>query len=500
MMRRRISAASTSPSTVRAASTNRVCGTTAVASVRAAPARIAIRRRGNVLPPRRRGGSVGGRARDVVPDDEQGDDQQRRPYRAEDAADSRAQQHRASNLGEQARVARRPAAAGALRPRTRASAWAYRAHAHPRHRRARQGRRRHRRRPARRRPRRHRHATAARRSSRRRPPGGRATCRPTSTDAGDAFAVVRGHDAVIHAAALPEPTHNPPHVVFQQQPHGDVQRARGGGALRRPALRQRLERDGPGLLLHRAPVPARLRCRSTRSTRCARRTPTRSPSTSASSSATRPSRRSDIRCISIRPSWVQWEGNYERNLGPQLRDADAVAERLVWALHRRLRPRRRAAARRRVRPARPRGLLHRLARQRHAAGRSRSSSRAHHGDAVRDPRASSARTPPASRSPRPRRLLGYDAEALLARLPRRRTAGCSPRPRERLERGDDRRPARARRGGGRLGPQSPAGWRRRSRAPSAARRASAARPRRGRTCRSAGRRSPRRRGRRWRRP
>ena len=35
------------------------------------------------------------------------------------------------------------------------------------------------------------------------------------TDAGDAFAVVRGMDAVVHAAALPEPTHNPPHVVFQ---------------------------------------------------------------------------------------------------------------------------------------------------------------------------------------------------------------------------------------------------------------------------------------------
>jgi UDP-glucose 4-epimerase len=27
-------------------------------------------------------------------------------------------------------------------------------------------------------------------------------------------------------------------------------------------------------------------------------------------------RRSDIRCISVRPSWVQWEGNIEHNLGP----------------------------------------------------------------------------------------------------------------------------------------------------------------------------------------
>ena len=33
--------------------------------------------------------------------------------------------------------------------------------------------------------------------------------------AGAAYAVVRGHDAVIHAAALPDPLHAPPHTVFQ---------------------------------------------------------------------------------------------------------------------------------------------------------------------------------------------------------------------------------------------------------------------------------------------
>src|SRR5205085_9364539 len=33
--------------------------------------------------------------------------------------------------------------------------------------------------------------------------------------AGDAYAAVRDQDAVIHAAAIPEPTRNPPHVVFQ---------------------------------------------------------------------------------------------------------------------------------------------------------------------------------------------------------------------------------------------------------------------------------------------
>jgi UDP-glucose 4-epimerase len=36
-------------------------------------------------------------------------------------------------------------------------------------------------------------------------------------------------------------------------------------------------------------------------------------------------RRSDIRCISIRPSWVQHEGNYERNLGPMVRDSSELS-------------------------------------------------------------------------------------------------------------------------------------------------------------------------------
>src|SRR5204863_2241306 len=33
-------------------------------------------------------------------------------------------------------------------------------------------------------------------------------------------------------------------------------------------------------------------------------------------------RRSDLTGVSVRPTWVQWEGNYERNLGPIVRDPD----------------------------------------------------------------------------------------------------------------------------------------------------------------------------------
>src|SRR5918994_465836 len=36
-------------------------------------------------------------------------------------------------------------------------------------------------------------------------------------------------------------------------------------------------------------------------------------------------RRSDIRCVSIRPSWVQHEGNYEHNLGPMVRDRSELS-------------------------------------------------------------------------------------------------------------------------------------------------------------------------------
>lgn len=42
------------------------------------------------------------------------------------------------------------------------------------------------------------------------------------------------------------------------------------------------------------------------------------------------SRRSDIRCISIRPSWVQHEGNYERNLGPLIRD-ESLPSQNFWS-------------------------------------------------------------------------------------------------------------------------------------------------------------------------
>ncbi|MGH2968662.1 MAG: hypothetical protein ACRDK0_06310 [Solirubrobacteraceae bacterium] len=45
-------------------------------------------------------------------------------------------------------------------------------------------------------------------------------------------------------------------------------------------------------------------------------------------------RRSDVTGVSIRPSWVQWEGNYSRNLSPALRDPEHAPSASFWRLER----------------------------------------------------------------------------------------------------------------------------------------------------------------------
>src|SRR5918994_2382956 len=42
-------------------------------------------------------------------------------------------------------------------------------------------------------------------------------------------------------------------------------------------------------------------------------------------------RRSDVTGISIRPSWVQWEGNYAGNLSPALRDPEGTTSASLWS-------------------------------------------------------------------------------------------------------------------------------------------------------------------------
>lgn len=144
------------------------------------------------------------------------------------------------------------------------------------------------------------------------------------TDTGEAFAAVRGADAVVHAAAIPEPTRNPPHVVFQNNlmsTFNVLEAAIRFGARRFVNVSSETvpgfffpERD---FLPDYVPVDEEHPIRPQDPYAIAKHFGEQLMDAAV--------RRSDIRCISIRPCWVQHEGNYERNLGPQVRDASVLS-------------------------------------------------------------------------------------------------------------------------------------------------------------------------------
>jgi UDP-glucose 4-epimerase len=148
------------------------------------------------------------------------------------------------------------------------------------------------------------------------------------TDAGDAFAVVRGHDAVVHAAAIPDPTSNAPHTVFRNNlmaTFNTLEAAIRFGVARFVNISSETV---PGFFFPERPwLPDYLPVDE--------RHPIRPQDPYATAKhfgellMDGAVRRSDTTCVSIRPSWVQWEGNYELNIGPWLREP-AVSEGF-WA-------------------------------------------------------------------------------------------------------------------------------------------------------------------------
>src|SRR5918992_4281544 len=144
------------------------------------------------------------------------------------------------------------------------------------------------------------------------------------TDAGHAFAIVRGVDAVVHVAAIPEPTHNPPHIVFHNNlmaTFNVLEAAVRFGVARFVNISSETV---PGFFFpERGFLPDYVPIDEEH--------PIRPQDPYALSKyfgellMDAAVRRSDIRCISIRPSWVQHEGNYERNLGPQVRDESVLS-------------------------------------------------------------------------------------------------------------------------------------------------------------------------------
>jgi nucleoside-diphosphate-sugar epimerase len=155
-------------------------------------------------------------------------------------------------------------------------------------------------------------------------PGTPAYVQADLTDPGDAFAVVRGMDAVVHTAAIPEPTHNPPATVFQNNlmsTFNVLEAAVRFGVTRFVNISSETvpgfffpERD---FLPDYVPVDEEHPIRP--------QDPYALSKHFGEQLMDAAVRRSDIRCISIRPCWVHHEGNYERNLGPQVRDPSVLS-------------------------------------------------------------------------------------------------------------------------------------------------------------------------------
>jgi UDP-glucose 4-epimerase len=152
-------------------------------------------------------------------------------------------------------------------------------------------------------------------------PGTPAYVQVDLTHAGDAFAVARGQDAVIHAAAIPDPLHHPPHNVFSNNLMATFNLLEAAIRMGVPRFVNVSSETVPGFFFPERPFLAEY-------------APVDEDHPVAPQDAYALAkhfgeqlmdagvRRSDIRCISIRPSWVQWEGNYAQNLGPSLRDPD----------------------------------------------------------------------------------------------------------------------------------------------------------------------------------
>jgi nucleoside-diphosphate-sugar epimerase len=139
------------------------------------------------------------------------------------------------------------------------------------------------------------------------------------TDPGDAFSVVRGQDVVIHCAAVPEPTRNAPHKVFSNNLMSTFNLVEACVRMGADRLVNVSSETVAGMAFAErsfhapaAPIDETLPNRP--------QDPYALAKVFGEQLMDAAVARSDLRAISIRPSWVQWEGNYERSLEPWLRD------------------------------------------------------------------------------------------------------------------------------------------------------------------------------------
>lgn len=128
------------------------------------------------------------------------------------------------------------------------------------------------------------------------------------TDAGDAYAVVRGHDAVVHSAAIPEPTQNPAHVVFANNLMSTFNVLEAAVRFGITRLVNLSSETVPGFFFpERDFLPSYVPVDELHP--IAPQDPYALAKHFGEQLCDAAVRRSDLRCISIRPSWVQTPQN-----------------------------------------------------------------------------------------------------------------------------------------------------------------------------------------------
>lgn len=144
------------------------------------------------------------------------------------------------------------------------------------------------------------------------------------TDAGAAFQLVRGMDAVLHCAAIPEPTQDIAHAVFANNllaAFNVIEACVRFGIARLVNLSSETV---PGMNFAERPFePAYFPIDEEHPV--LPQDPYALAKHFGEQLCDAAVRRSDLRCITIRPTWVQDAGSYARNLGPMIRAAAAGA-------------------------------------------------------------------------------------------------------------------------------------------------------------------------------
>lgn len=143
------------------------------------------------------------------------------------------------------------------------------------------------------------------------------------TDAGAVDALVRGCGAVVHAAAIPQPLHHPPHVVFENNLMSTFNLLEAAISADARRFVNFSSETAPGFIFaHRPFEPDYLPIDEEHPVRP--QDPYATAKWFGELLMERAPERADIATISIRPCWVQDVGSYERNLGPIVRDPSVL--------------------------------------------------------------------------------------------------------------------------------------------------------------------------------